>query len=787
MKTWISYIIAKRVWVVAVCALLTLGLMSQLKNLSVVLTSDNMLPQSNHYIRTANELESTFGKKNVVVVAVTAKTGTIYQGPILAKVGNITRRLMSAPGIIKSNVNSLSTRKSKAIQGTSEGMIVRPLMERVPETPEEMDALSAGVASNPVYENLLVSKDQKTTQIIAEFKENPKGFKALEESVRAAVDPESDGTVDIAVSGLPIFLSWLEKFAGRMGFLMPLAILIVGIIHYEAFRTLQALILPLITALLAVIWSLAFLAISGRPMDVFNASTPILILAIAAGHAVQILKRYYEEYAKLREALPHEDPKRRNRQAVLNTLVRVGPVMIVACIVAALGFFSLVIFEIKAIRTFGLMTGAGIFSALILELTFIPALRAILPPPGDRETRREKEVTFWDRFIGRIFTLVTRRRKAVYITAFIITAALSLGGHWLKIENSQKGYFYGKLQIRQDDDFINAKMAGANALFMLVDAGQVDGIKNPRILTAMEKVQEHLQSDPRIGKSVSLVDFIKRMNQAMNADDPGFSRIPANRDLVAQYLLLYSNSGDPEDFDSYVDYNYQKADIQIFSKTDNSIELADIVKQTEAYAKTVFPPGVRIEMGGGSVSSLALNEEMIRSKALNILQILGCVFLISSLIFRSILAGSLILVPLVATVFVNFGVMGLLGIPLNIPTSLVSAMAVGIGADYAIYLSFRLREELRRQADESNAIRTAFFSAGKAAVFVSTAVAGGFGVLIFSAGFNMHVWMGFLIALAMLVSSMSTLTVFASLLLTLRPAFIFKYAATPQLSKENAL
>ncbi len=142
-------------------------------------------------------------------------------------------------------------------------------------------------------------------------------------------------------------------------------------------------------------------------------------------------------------------------------------------------------------------------------------------------------------------------------------------------------------------------------------------------------------------------------------------------------------------------------------------------------------------------------------------------------IFRSVLAGFLILVPLVATVFVNFGVMGPIGIPLNIPTLLVSAMAVGIGADYAVYLSFRMREELRSGVAEAEGLRAAFLSAGKEAIFVSTAVAGGFGVLVFSWGFNMHVWMGFLIALAMLVCSFSTLTVFASLILTLRPKFIF--------------
>src|SRR5258708_7913203 len=211
----------------------------------------------------------------------------------------------------------------------------------------------------------------------------------------------------------------------------------------------------------------------------------------------------------------------------------------------------------------------------------------------------------------------------------------------------------------------------------------------------------------------------------------------------------------------------------MFLKTDDSIALTEIVKNTEGYADSVFPASVRVRIGGGIASSLAINEEMIRCKVLNILQVLGSVFLISTLIFRSIQAGLLILVPLIAAVFVNFGVMGLIGIPLNIPTALVSAMAVGIGADYAIYLTFRMREELRSGATEATALRTAFLSAGKAAIYVSTAVAGGFGVLIFSWGFYMHVWMGFLIALAMLVSSFSTLTVFASLIFTLRPKFIF--------------
>jgi predicted RND superfamily exporter protein len=125
---------------------------------------------------------------------------------------------------------------------------------------------------------------------------------------------------------------------------------------------------------------------------------------------------------------------------------------------------------------------------------------------------------------------------------------------------------------------------------------------------------------------------------------------------------------------------------------------------------------------------------------------------------------------------------------MNIPNALVSAMAIGIGADYAIYLCFRLREELRTGHNEAEAERIAFLSAGKAALFVSTAVAGGFGVLMFSWDFYLHMWMGLLISLAMLVSSFSTLTLFAALLFALRPEFIFGRAkASARKGLENAV
>ncbi|MBL7716318.1 MAG: outer membrane lipoprotein-sorting protein [Bdellovibrionales bacterium] len=778
MKKYLSWIVKHRKSVIFGTFIVTLGLLAQLRSLHVIIDPDSALPQTHPYIATGRIIENVFGNKFTVIVGVSPKEGTVYQPSVLNKVSRITDRILKDPASIKSNVMSLSARKAKDITGNDDGMTVRPMMEKVPTTPEDLLRLQQAVEKNPAYTNLLVSKDLKTTQIVAEFKKIDGGFQAIAAIVKEAVKPELDASVDIQVSGLPIFLGLLEKYSQRMGFLFPIALLIIGLIHYEAFRTLQALILPLVTALLAVAWSMGILGLLKEPFDVFNSSTPILILAIAAGHAVQILKRYYEEYGILFRASPNGDKGEMSRLAVLKSLEKVGPVMVVACTVASLGFFSLMIFEIKSIRTFGIFTGAGVLSALVLELTFIPALRAMLRPPNEKEVHREQSRSIWDRITEGFYRLASQRQKQVYIFTGLLILVLSLGGFFLKVENSQKGYFYGKIAERLDDDAMNSKMAGTNPFYVLIDGKTEDALKRPDVLRAMEGLQLELEKSPWVGKTISLVDFLKKMNQSLNSDRKEFFKLPTDQNLVAQYLLLYSNSGEPGDFDSYVDYTYQRGVVTAFLKTDSSTVLTTLANQVKEYTKDHFPADVDVKAGGGSLGGVALNEIMIREKVLNILQILGAVFVVTSLVFRSLTAGMLILVPLLAAVAVNFGVMGLFGIPLQIATALVSAMAVGIGADYGIYMSYRMREELRTHSDEKEALARAFGSAGKATLFVSTAVAGGFGVLMLSWGFMIHLWMGFLIAVAMLVSSVTTLTLFPALIFSLRPKFIFEERKT---------
>jgi len=773
MRGYIGWILRHRWLVIALTVLITGLAVSQARNLRIVIDPNTMLPQSHPYVATTLKVEKIFGSKYIVVIGVTPKSGDIYQPEVLARVQRITAALLQTPGVVKENLLSLSARRAKDIVGTAEGMEVKPLMREVPQTSEQFAALKAALHRNPAYMNSIVSKDERTATVIAEFRDTPGGFRRMMEATNRIVDKERADSVDFAVGGMPSFLSHIEIYSERMGFLLPIAILLVGLILFEAFRTFQGMFLPLVTAILAVAWGVGAMGAAGIPMDAFNATTPILILAVSSGHAVQLLKRYYEEYYRLMDA-GNVTLREANRLAVIESVAKAGPVMMVAGIVAALGFFSLVVFEITTVRTFGIFTGIGIVAALVLEMTFIPALRSLLPPPGATERKTEQRVRIWDRIESAVANVVLERRGLVYFGVLVFVIAGLAGMTQVVTNNSTKSYFAPNLPFEAEDRFLNGHMGGTNTLALLIEGKDTDAIKDPKVLQAMDDIQHFLEEQPEVGKTVSMADFIKRMNQAMHSDDPQYYRIPDDGNLISQYLLLYSMSGEPGDFDSYVDNDYRLANMTAYLKTDSSAYIETLMPKLKAFAAERLGDRATLSIGGSVPQGAALNEAMVHGKILNIAQIAAVVFVISSLVFRSLLAGLMVLLPLVMAVIANFGVMGYTGMYLNISNSLSSAMAVGIGADYAIYLIYRLREEIANGLGEMRAVRVVLATAGKACLFVAVAIAVGYGVLLFSPGFNVHFWLGSLIGIAMLVSVFSALFLIPSLVLTFRPNFVYK-------------
>lgn len=773
-ETFAAFIVRRRVAVLILLLLVTGFMLSQARNLKMVIDPNALLPQDHPFVVTTRTVEQVFGSKYVVVIGVQPEQGDVFQPAVVGQVQRITRALNQSPGVVRTNLLSLSAKRAKDIRGVADGLEVRPLDSGAAITEQSLAALREAVARNPAYQGTVVSADQRMTAVLVEMKEHPDGYRAMMAPIDKIVADAQMPGIKAYVGGNPVFLAQSERFSARMAFLFPVALLIVGLIHLEAFRTWQGLLLPLLTAMLAVVWGLGTMGLFRVPLDVFNTPTPILILAVAAGHAVQLLKRYYEDYHLLVSAAP---PGASNRQlardAVVRSIGRVGPVMVAAALVAALGFFSLAVFKISTIRTFGIFTGTGILAALVIEMTLIPALRAMLPAPGVRELRRERGRSIWDAIPAAIARLVLGPRRALVWWGCGGFVALAIAGLvQVQTDNANKSFFSANLPVSRDDTVLNATLAGTNTIYLVVEGRGEDSIKDPAVLQALARIQQRLEREDGVGKTVSIADFVRRMHRAMNGDAAQFDLIPESREVISQYLFLYSISGDPGDFDSYVDYTYRRANLVLFLRSGSTAYAEELIVKLKQIATEELAGRATFSVGGSVAQTAALTEVLVAGKLLNILQLAGVIFLVSALLFRSVGAGFMVLVPLALTVLVNFGIMGWFGIPLNIPNSLSSAMAVGIGADYAIYLIFRLREECRRGATLDEAVRIALGSAGKASLFVAAAVAGGYSVLFLSIGFRIHNWLALLICSAMLVSVIATLLIIPAVAVRFKPRWL---------------
>ncbi len=412
-RAYAQWITTHRLVVVLAILGITVFLATRLGKLEVDSNPNLWAPQSHPYVETTNLLEEVFGGRNLTVIGVVPKKGDIYQPRVLEKIKRIQDQIELLPNAVRHNILSLAARKVKSVKGGVDGMEVRPMMEKVPQTPEEIERLRAAVASMPIYINALVSPDNKAAAIIADFKQDERSpnFIALNEGFRKIIERERDDSIDLYLGGITIIGEAADHEFMKMPMFFGAALVIVMLVQYWSFRSFQGMLLPLLTGILSVIWSLGLMGLLGVHLDPLNTTTPILVLAVAAGHAIQILKRYYEEFNRLiAEGVP---PHQANRDAVIESMVRVGPVMIVAGVIAFITFLSLAGTGIPMVQHFGVFAGCGVLATMVIEMTVIPAVRTMLRPPKPREADRERKAGVLDRFLVTVAEQPGERPRAL--------------------------------------------------------------------------------------------------------------------------------------------------------------------------------------------------------------------------------------------------------------------------------------------------------------------------------------------------------------------------------------
>ncbi|MBK7971914.1 MAG: MMPL family transporter [Deltaproteobacteria bacterium] len=534
LRAYVSWV-TRHPWVViAGVAAATVLLGAGLPKIYLANERKLQLPGNDPLVKIDDRILEIFGGGKYTLIGVEAKQGDVFQPEVLAIVKKILRRRRGHPGRRPQDVISLTARKSKAIENGEPGeLIVKRLVEKLPTNDAEAEVIRKRVMGQKLLRGYLVSDDGKTTAVAADLDDlDPRpelGNQILTKRFEEVIAPyRHSEKVNVYLSGWPIFQTALDKYTMGILQLLGVAVLVIGLVHLEAFRTFQAMVLPLVTAVLSVTWAMGFLGWTRFPLDAWASLAPFLILAVAAGHAVQILKRYYEEFRRCGE----------NDAAVIESTSRVGGVMITAGLIAAAGFLSLTLFPIRTVQVFGVLTSFGILSALAIEMTFIPACRTLLPAPKVGEVKAESHTGLLETVLERLAAGILARPAGALAVAAVVLAVVVYGISRVEVDNSFRRAYPVDEPVYVDDEALSKSFGGTNTMNILVEGDHDDALHDPAVLHAMEGLQKMLTSMPHVGRSQSIVDFLEQMNVAMNDGDEAFRVIPESREAVAQLFLL---------------------------------------------------------------------------------------------------------------------------------------------------------------------------------------------------------------------------------------------------------
>lgn len=763
MEAYVKFIV-RRAWLVLLAiSLLTAGIALGLGKLRTEFDVESSLPQNHPFVAIDKQIRAQFGGRNTVIALIVPRDGDVWRTAVLEVVRDATLQALRLDDIIAQNVISLASPSVRSVKEVGGSLDIDLLMRDPPQTPEAIAKLRAEVDADPQLAGMVVTPDQRAAVLILDFWPGVPAYDLAQRALGLA-DGFRDRPVDFYFAGEPMVALTDRDQASEMGMRIPICFAVIALMLLISFRNLQGMLIPMLTALLSTIWGLGLMGHTGLVIDTWNMATPILLIAIAAGHSAQMLKRYTEEVVRLGD----------NRAAVIASTCAMGPVMLAAGGVATIGFASLALTGIPAIVGFGLACSYGIGSAVILEMTFIPALRTVLPAP-----RRSLHKPRWSAgVVGFLERAILKDGGRPVLIACGIAIALAVAGAFQIRTYGPTREYMARGSLPRVHLAEIEKHFPATVTMTILYEGPPESVKKVELLRHMELLRAELERDPLVWRTAALGDLVKTLHRTFNGDAPDPYRIPDDQELVSQLIFL----GDSPAFERFIDRGYTRSLLIAYLRSDDSALVGPLVQRAQEWVDAnPAPTGVRVLIAGGAAPTvLAVNEHTTHSKIANMVLVLLAIYLVSSLVLRSPLGGLYVVSPIVLTLVLLFGLLGWTGIRLDMGSSTMMAMAAGIGADYGIYFLYRLREERARSTSDEQALHAAMETSGRAVIFVAASIGAGFAALgLFSDFFGLRLF-GTMMPIAMLLSCLAALSLMPVLVLRTRPAFIFGALSEPE-------
>jgi predicted RND superfamily exporter protein len=822
METFFRGVIRFRYLVIAVLLGATVFLGAQMKYLRFESDAESMIPPSDPVQHYNDLVEDRFGMRDLIIVGVlnnNPQENGVFNPRTLGIMKEFSEKIALLPGIkAVRNEDVASVATMDNIVGTTDGMAVDPFMKEVPQTAEQLAQLKHNLFNNPMYVNWLVSRDSTGFLIMAKM-ESSKGTlegvarrAAIYHTIRQMIQEKKAAGLpeEFHIAGRGAMeVTFSEDARQDMGRFMPLVLVIVTVTLYLTYRSLRAVVLPFLVVIPAVAWTLGIMAMAGVPMYFVSTMMPVILLANAVAYGIHVLNRYYDEL--------FAHPTISATEAVLTTMNEIWLPVTFAALTTVAGFFSFLTASMLPLQFFGVFTGIGIAVALVFSLTFLPAVLVMLPARLSRRLRQQASrsddlsATGWTaRTLARLGRGVARHPLWVWAPTITLIVIFLAGIQRIGVDSSWIRSFHPQSPVRLADEVLRERFQGTLPTYVAIEGHAPDLLKNPELLQKLDRMQAEIEKDPTVGGSLSIAEFLKRMNRVMNEDRAEMEVVPTSRDLVSQYLLLYSFSGDPDDFDEVVDYDYRYANVAFYLRSDSTQDILRVVHKIQDFVLQEFGrsgqndgkdasvqeplslrfgrwlggveptitgwetnSGFRIGFAGPGYFSHRFNELVVAGQLSSLVTSLIMVFLLTTIMFRSFTAGLINCIPISLVMILCFGAMGLLGIPLEVGRSLTASMVIGSGIDYTIHFLNKYRVKVREGLTNPEELTVAtMVTSGKAIFFNAVVVIGGYLVFLTS-NFSPNFALGAMVAVSMSACLVASMTVLPAVLNAFKPRFVF--------------
>ncbi|MFO7933372.1 MAG: MMPL family transporter [Bacteroidales bacterium] len=743
-------IIKFRWWIIVLSVIVTLGLSLSLTGLEIDPDLRNYFPKTMTSMINTDQIEEVFGNQDLVMVVF--ETDDVLDEETLRRVKEVERDIGRFDGVRK----TLSLFGSNRIYGEQGIMYVEPVIERIPRTNREREELRDLIRDNDLVREVVVSKDFSATAVVITLAKgvDEEVFFSQVESILS----EHPGDETIHFGGLPYIREAINKDIVRDGLvLIPLALVIMLIFLYVVFREWRGVWLPFLVVVMSALLGVSLIPLFGWKFTLITLLVPILLIAVANDYGIHMIAKYQELNAS-----GNGHTMKQISGMITKSLWR--PILLTGLTTIA-GISALLAHTLIPARQMAVIAGIGIALAIFFSLVLLPALLSTLKRSAPLPHLQKQPAGEKNHFLDRFAAFVVRRSKVIPYGALIITLAMATGIFFLRVDSNEENFFPEKHEVKQAARIINNQFGGSENISVMFSGDMLD----PDVLKRMEHYRQDLEKMEEIDLTMSFSGVVREISKALN--DPGdkwYDAIPPTRDAVAQYMELYSMSGNPEDMEQLVDFNYENAHLMIRINDVTNESVNSIIDRLESYADE--DPSIAAIGGYGYVRSQLANKVLLgQYYSLGIALLI--IFILVSVIFRSPAAGLLGITPLAISVVVLFGLMGLTGIRLDVATALLSSLMIGVGVDYTIHFLWRYREERQKRLSPAKAVQKTMTTTGRGIIFNALSVIVGFSVLVISS-FTPIRFFGVLVVVSVLSCLTGALVILPALLLRIRFRFL---------------